>query len=140
MGSRIWKQVLNGSFEKIKKNLHICSNSMGHLYVHYRGELQQGALWPNGAAFRVQFLQVLQKASPLETFQNDSVAGGQADAGPARRGERESKGHKRLMSIHKYASRSKVMCSCGPSVHPHTAVHSEVSVREEALSSPLITT
>lgn len=86
----------------------------------------------------MQFLQVLQEASPLETLKNDSVAGGQADAGPAQRGE--SKGHMRLISIHKYASWSKVMCSRGPSVHPHTKVHREVSVREEALSSPLITT
>lgn len=54
----------------------------GPLYVHDGSQLQQGALWSNGAALRMQFLQVLQKASPLKTLQNDSVAGGQTDTGP----------------------------------------------------------
>lgn len=130
---------LKSSFKKkLKKNLTSMATGSGLLYVHYRGELQQWALRPNGAAFRVQFLQVLQKASPLETLENDGVAGGQADASPAQGGE--SKGHVRLTSIHEYASWSKVMmCSRGPSVHPHPRVQREVSVREEALSSPLIT-
>ena len=43
----------------------------------------------------MQFLQVLQKASPLETLQNDGVAGGQTDTGP----EREEK----VDIFHKYA-------------------------------------
>lgn len=87
----------------------------------------------------MQLLQVLQKASSLETLQDDGVAGGQADAGPARE-EGGAKGHVRLISIYKYASGHEVMCSCSPSVHPHTGVHREISVREEVLSSTLITT
>lgn len=91
VGARIMEMRLKWVLQK-KKKLPSWATGSELLYVHYRGELQQRALRPNAAAFRVQLLQILQEASPLETLKNDGVAGGQADAGPATE-RREQRAH-----------------------------------------------
>lgn len=78
----------------------------------------------------MQFLQVLQKASSLEAFKNDSVARRQADPGPVE--------EKYTTSV------TYVTWSCTPCLYLHTRVHGEFNgkkkEKKELLSSSLIIT
>lgn len=84
----------------------------------------------------MKLLQVLQKASSLETFQDDGVAGGQADAGPA--GEQRER--QVDVSMYKYALEATRRIYAAILFLPTCQSAQQVQCREEEFSSSLIMT